>query len=118
MKPNGNIALLVKILLIGGLLVVLAYLFHPDSGWFRLLLNGEPVAEPLAPIAVVPTVLIMLFLTGCLMLLVFFGMGFFILIGALLFSALLIGIFAPFFWPLLVIVFLAALFASIGSNKR
>lgn len=118
MKPKRNIALLVKILLIGGLLMVLAYLFHPDTGLFSVMIDGEPVAEPLARIAAVPTILVMLFATGILIVLAFLGAGLILFIGALLFAAVGIGLVAPFLWPLLVIVIVTIILTSLGRHDN
>jgi hypothetical protein len=116
MKARRKTALIATILLIGGLLIGLAYLFHPDSGPFAVLINGRPVAEPLARIAVLPTLIVLLSIMAFLMLLVFFGVGLLLFAGALLLAVIGIGVVAPFLWPLLVIVLAAVILASLGAK--
>jgi len=118
MKPKRNSSLILKILLVGGFLAILAYLFHPETAFFTLLIDREPVAEPLAPIAAVPTILVMLFVTGILIVLAFFGAGLILFIGVLLFAVVGIGLVAPFLWPLLVIVIVMIILTSFGRHEN
>ncbi|RLA21244.1 MAG: hypothetical protein DRQ62_09640 [Gammaproteobacteria bacterium] len=106
MQQNRNIHLIIKILVIGGFMTSLIYLFHPEIGQFSLVINGEPVADPLIRFAAIPTILAVLLFTGILMVLAFFGIGLLIFIVAFLFMVLAVFIVAPYFWPLLVIIFL------------
>lgn len=110
--------LVLKTLFIGGLLAVFAYLFHPAAGNFSVMINGEPVAEPLVRFAAVPTFFILLFFTLVLMVIAFLGVGFFLFFIFLLFGVAGIVVIAPYFWPILAIVFLTLLLASIGGNNR
>lgn len=118
MQRNRNNHLIIRILLIGGLLASLIYLFHPEAGQFSVMINGEPVADPLVRFAAIPTILAVLFFIGILMVLAFIGVGLLMFLGALLF--LLFGVFivAPYSWPMLVIIFLMIALMSLGENKK
>ncbi len=109
---------IIRILLLGSLIACLVYLFHPAVGSFNLVINGEPVAEPLARFAAIPTLLTVLFFTGLLMLLAFFGVGLMLFAGAFLFVMLGIFVVAPYFWPILVIIFLIIALLSFGDNDH
>ena len=63
------------------MLALLAYFFHPDVGHLSLTINGAPVADPLARVAVLPAILVILLLTGILVALVIFGIGGLLLIS-------------------------------------
>jgi|GEM_PF-212700 len=119
MKSNRNshLLLIIKILLIGSLIAGLIYLFHPAVGQFNLIINGQPIAEPLARLAVIPTLLIVIFFTVLLMIIVFFGLGFMLFTGALLFAILGLFVVAPYAWPVLLLVFLLIALMSISKNK-
>ncbi len=111
--------LIAKIVFIGVLIAILIYLFHPGVGQMSLIINGEPVTEPLVPFAALTTVLLVLGITAVLGLLMFFGVGLLMFIGALFFALFGIVLVAPYFWPVLVIIFLVIGLMSIGSsNKR
>ena len=60
MSQQRNNHLFLKILVLGGLIASLLYFFHPGVGQFSLVINGEPVADPLIRFAAVPTLLITL----------------------------------------------------------
>jgi hypothetical protein len=110
--------LILKIVLFGLALALLAYVFHPAVGHLSLTINGQPVAEPLTRIAAVPVFLAILLLTGILAGLVILGMGTFILIGFALLATLGITVAAPYFWPVLLIVILVLGLASLGGKER
>ena len=110
--------LILKIVLLGLLLALLAYVFHPDGGHVSLTINGEPVTDPLARIAAVPAFLAILLLTGLLAGLVILGMSTFLLIGLVLLGAAGIALAVPTFWPVLVIVILAVSLASLGGREK
>jgi len=114
-KKSG---LILKIVLLGLLLALLAYVFHPDGGHVSLTINGEPVTDPLARIAAVPAFLAILLLTGLLAGLVILGMSTFLLIGLVLLGAAGIALAVPTFWPVLVIVVLAVSLASLGGREK
>ena len=110
--------LILKIVLLGLLLALLSYVFHPDGGHVSLTINGEPVTDPLARIAAVPAFLAILLLTGLLAGLVILGMSTFLLIGLVLLGAAGIALAVPTFWPVLVIVILAVSLASLGGSEK
>jgi hypothetical protein len=114
-KKSG---LILKIVLLGLLLALLAYVFHPEGGHVSLTINGEPVSEPLARIAAIPAFLAILLLTGLLAGLVILGMGTFLLIGLVLLGSAGIALAIPTFWPVLVIVILAVSLASLGGREK
>ena len=58
----------------------------------------------------------MLFFTGILMLLAFFGVGLLIFAGAFLFVMLGIFVIAPYFWPILLIIFLVIALLSVADS--
>lgn len=109
---------IIRILLLGCLIALLVYLFHPAVGSFNLMINGEPVAEPLVRFAAIPALFVVLFFTAILMLLAFFGVGLMVFAGAFLFVMLGIFVVAPYFWPLLLIIFLIIALLSVGDNEQ
>ncbi len=118
MQTNRNSQLLIKILLMGILVVGLIYFFHPDTGQFSIFINGQPVADPLVRLAAIPTILTVLFFTGILMVLAFFGAGLLIFLGVLFFFMMGIFFMAPFSWPLLIIIFLMIVLMSFDNNEK
>jgi len=113
-----NSGLILKIVLLGLLLALLAYMFHPEGGHVSLMINGEPVTDPLARIAAIPAILAILLLTGLLVGLVILGAGAFLLIGLVLLGTVGIALAIPAFWPVLAIVILAVSLASLGGRKK
>jgi hypothetical protein len=109
-----------KVLIVGGLVALLSYFFHPDIGQLSVMINGQPVADPLVHFAAIPTFLVIIGITGALMLLLFLGVGIFLFFGVLFFAFVLCAIIAPYFWPVLVIVFfiIALMAISTNSNKN
>jgi len=110
--------LIFKILVMGGFIAGLVYFFHPGVGQFSLIINGEPVADPLIRFAALPTLLIAIFFTGLLMFLAFLGVGMFMFMAALSFVMLSVVFVAPYFWPIVVIIFLMILLMSFGNDKN
>jgi hypothetical protein len=110
--------LLLKIILVGVLLALLAYAFHPDVGHLSLTINGEPVANPLARVAALPAILVILLLTGALAVLVMLGVGSLLLVALALTGAVGIIIAVPYFWPVLAIVVLAVALASLDGKRN
>ena len=108
--------LILKIVLLGLLLALLAYVFHPDGGHVSLTIDGAPVTDPLARIAAVPAFLAILLLTGILAVLVILGAGTILLIGFVLLGAAGIALAVPTFWPVLIIVILAVSLASLDGK--
>jgi len=117
MQQNRNAHLIIRIFLVGIFITSLIYFFHPETEQFSLIINGEPVADPLVRFAAFPTLLATLLFTGILMVLVYFGVGLLIFLGALLFMIFGVFIVAPFFWPILVIIFLIIVLMSLGNKK-
>jgi hypothetical protein len=115
---RNKTGLVLKIVLLGVLLAVLAYVFHPAVGHLTLTINGEPVADPLARIAALPALLAVLLLTGVLAGLVVVGVGSLLLISLALLGAAGIAIAVPYFWPVLVVVILAVGLASLGGKGK
>lgn len=108
-----------RVFLLGLLLALLAYLFHPGAGHFQVTWNGVPVADPLVRIGAIPAVLVVMVCTGILTLCVFFGVGLILLLVASI--ALILGslFILPYFWPLLLIVLLAVIImASAGGADK
>ena len=118
MSQQKNNHLILKTFVIGGLIAALVYSFHPGVGQFSLSINGEPVADPLVRLAAIPTLLFTMVFTGVLMILAFLGISTFMFIAAFMFVLLGILLVAPYFWPMLVIIFLLILFMSIGETKN
>lgn len=106
MKAQGNHKLISKVLIIGLLIAIGSYFFHPEAGQFSLMWNGEPVAAPWLRFAALPTILVIMFITGLLMVLLFLGVGVFLFFGAVFFALLGLFIIVPFFWPVLLMMFL------------
>jgi hypothetical protein len=108
---NEKSGLILKIVLLGLLLALLAYVFHPVVGHLSLTINGQPVADPMARLAAVPVVL------GILAGLVILGAGTFMLLGLALLGMAGIAVAAPYFWPVLIIVILVVSLASLGGKE-
>ena len=106
MEHQRNHKLMIKVLIVGLVIAVFSYLFHPDVGQFSLMMNGEPVADPLVRFTAIPAFLVIMLITGVLMVLLFFGVGVFIFMAAVFIAALAITVAVPFFWPILLIIFL------------
>lgn len=102
--------------MLGGLIATLVYFFHPDVGQFSLVINGEPIANPIFQFAAIPAFLIVMLFTAVLMFLAFLGVGMFIFMAACIFIMLCILIIAPYFWPILLIIFLVILVISFGNK--
>lgn len=109
---------MVTVLVIGIVMAVLSYLFHPDVGQFSMTVNGEPIPEPFVRFAALPTALLIMLIAGILGLLLFFGVGLLMFFSALLFAILGVAIIAPFFWPVLVIIVLISALTAFGHDKK
>ena len=115
MKHQRNHKLMTKVLILGLVIAIFSYLFHPDVGQFSLMMNGEPVADPLVRFAAIPTFLVVMLITGVLMVLLFLGVGVFLFMAATFIGLLGIAIAVPFFWPILLIIFLIIALMSFKS---
>ncbi|MGZ8191201.1 MAG: hypothetical protein ACXWTS_08220 [Methylococcaceae bacterium] len=96
---------------------VLGYLFHPDVGVFRLIVNGQPVDDPIIGFAAIPGALVIMLISGILAVLLFFGVGIIMFFIALFFTMLGFFLIAPFFWPVLVIIFLMIALLSVSGSR-
>ncbi|MGZ5006768.1 MAG: hypothetical protein ACXWE9_00505 [Methylobacter sp.] len=118
MQQEHNKKLIVKVLLVGAIIAILSYLFHPGVGQLNVMLNGEPVADPLVRFAAVPTFLLIMITTGVLMVLLFLGVGVFMFLCALFVALIGVFIMAPYFWPVLVIILLMIAVVMTGNSKK
>lgn len=114
---NKHKALITKTLAVGFVIAALSYLFHPEVGQLSVMVNGEPIADPLTRFAAIPTFLVIMGLAVSLTLLLFLGVGVFMFFGALFFALTVCLLMAPYFWPLLIVVFLIIALMSYGYEK-
>lgn len=112
MEYQRNKKLMIKVLIVGLVIAILSYLFHPDVGQFSIMINGEPVADPLVRFAAIPAFLVIMLITGVLMGLLFLGVGVFIFMAATFIALLGIAVVVPFFWPILLIIFVIIVLMS------
>jgi hypothetical protein len=103
---------------VGLVVAILSYLFHPGVGQFSIMMNGEPVADPLVRFAAIPTFFLIMLITGVLIGLLFFGVGVFMFMAATFIAIMAIAIAVPFFWPILLIIFLMIVLMSFGNNHK
>jgi hypothetical protein len=115
-KHNKN--LITKVLLVGVIIAILSYLFHPGVGQLSIMINGEPVAEPLVHFAAIPTFLLVMIITGVLTILLFLGVSVFMFLFAIFVALVGIFIMAPYFWPVLVIVLLLTVLMAVGNGNK
>lgn len=118
MEHQRNNKLMTKVLIAGLVIAIFSYLFHPDVGQFSIMMNGEPVADPLVRFAAIPTFLVIMLITGVLMMLLFLGVGVFIFMAATFIALLGIAVAVPFFWPILLIIFLIIALMSFSHNHK
>jgi len=112
---------MVRALIVGAVIAILSYLFHPGFGQLSVLsviINGEPVAEPLVPFAAGSTFLLIMIITGTLMVLLFLGVGVFVFLFAMLVALIGIFIMAPYFWPVLIIALLVITLMTVGNGNK
>jgi len=118
MRRTHNKKLIIKVLIVGAIIAVLSYLFHPGVGQLSVMLNGEPVAEPLVRFAAVPTFLLVMIITGVLIVLLFLGVGVFMFLGAMFVALIGVFIMAPYFWPILVVMVLMIALMTMGNEDK
>ena len=106
MEQQRNHKLITKVLIAGLVIALLSYLFHPDVGHFSIMMNGQPVADPLVRFAAIPSLIVIMLFTGALMVMLFLGVGMFLFTAALFIGFLGLAFAVPFFWPILLIIFL------------
>ena len=118
MEHQRKNKLMTKVLMVGLVIAILSYLFHPDVGQFSIMMNGQPVAEPLVRFAAIPTFLVIIFITVVLMVLLFVGVGVFLFMAAIFVAFAGIAVVEPFFWPILLIIFLIIALTSFGREDK
>jgi len=118
MQQKHNKKLIIKVLAVGAAIAILSYLFHPNVGQLSVMLNGEPVADPLVRFAAGPTFLLIMMITGVLTVLLFLGVGVFMFLFAMFVALLGVFIMAPYFWPVLVIILLVIVLTAVGNGKN
>jgi hypothetical protein len=118
MEHQRNNKLMIKVLIVGLVIAMLSYLFHPDIGQFSIMMNGEPVADPLVRFAAIPTFLVIMLITGILIVLLFLGVGVFIFMAATFIALLAMAIAVPFFWPILLIIFLIIALTAFSNMDK
>lgn len=118
MQQKHNNGLIVKVLIVGAIIAILSYLFHPGVGQLSIMINGEPVAESLVHFAAIPTFLVIMIITGVLTILLFLGVGVFMFLLAMFVAVIGIFIMAPYFWPVLVIVLLMIALMTVGNGNK
>ena len=118
MEHQRKNKLMTKVLMVGLVIAILSYLFHPDVGQFTIMMNGQPVAEPLVRFAAIPTFLVVIFITVVLMVLLFVGVGVFLFMAAIFLAFAGIAVVEPFFWPILLIIFLIIALTSFGRDDK
>ena len=116
MEKQRNHKLITKVLMAGLVIALLSYLFHPDVGHFSIMMNGQPVADPLVRFAAIPSLIVIMLFTGALMVMLFLGVGMFIFTAALFIGFIGLAFAEPFFWPVLLIIFLVIALMSLRHN--
>ena len=116
MEKQRNHKLITKVLMAGLVIALLSYLFHPDVGHFSIIMNGQPVADPLIRFAAIPSLIVIMLFTGALMVMLFLGVGMFIFTAALFIGFIGLAFAEPFFWPVLLIIFLVIALMSLRHN--
>jgi len=116
MEQQRNHKLITKVLMAGLVIALLRYLFHPDAGHFSIMMNGQPVADPLVRFAAIPSLIVIMLFTAALMVMLFLGVGMFIFTAALFIGFIGLAFAEPFFWPVLLIIFLVIALMSLRHN--
>ncbi len=118
MEHKRNTTLITKVLIVGVAVAILSYLFHPEVGQLSVLVNGKPIAGPLVHFAAIPTFLLVMGLSITLTILLFMGVGMFMFLGTLFFALTVFIVMAPYFWPVLVLIFLVIALMSFGHERN
>jgi hypothetical protein len=118
MENQRKNKLMTKVFVIGLVVAILSYLFHPEVGQFSITMNGEPVADPLVHFAAIPSFLVIMLITVVLMVMLFVGVGVFLFIAALFIAFSALAVAEPFFWPILLIIFLIIVLMSFSHNPK
>ena len=118
MQQKRNKKLIAKVLIVGAVIAILSYLFHPGVEQLNIMLNGDPVTDPLVSFTAIPIFLLIMIITGVLMVLLFLGVGVFMFLFAMLVALVGVFIMAPYFWPVLVIVLLLITLMTVGNDNE
>ncbi len=95
----------------------MVYLFHPDTGQFSLIVNGEPVTNPFIQLAAIPSLIVVLVFALIIALLVFMGVGLYVFFGVVFFAFFGVFMLSPYTWPLLLTVFVIIIVVSTGNTN-
>jgi energy-converting hydrogenase Eha subunit A len=118
MESKRNKRLVIRVFIIGLAIAMLSYLFHPEIGQLSVMVNGEPIADPMVRFAAVPTFLIIMGLAVILTVLLFFGIGLFMFLGAGFIALMACVLMAPYIWPVLLIIFLIIALMSFTHDYK
>lgn len=98
--------LITTVFVMGVIVAILSYLFHPDVGFFKLIVNGQPINNAILGFAALPSALAVIVISGVLAVLLFEGVSLVLFWIALFFALFAVFLVAPFFWPVLIVIFL------------
>lgn len=118
MRHEHNNKLIAKALVIGALIALLSVLFHPEMDALSLTINGQPISEPIAQLAVLPTFLLIMGLVVILTTLLFMGVGILLFFGVSIIALMACIMLAPYLWPMLLIIFLVIAVMSFSHSKK
>lgn len=118
METKRNTKLIIKVLAVGMVIAILGYLFHPEVGQLSMMLNGQPITDTLVRLAAIPTFLAIMGLTGILAVLLFLGVGVFMFLVFLFVALTIFIVIAPYFSPVLVIIFLIIVLMSFSHDEH
>jgi hypothetical protein len=116
-KHNTSL-IIIKVLLIGIIIAVLSYLFHPEVGQLSVMVDGQPIADPIVRFAAVPTFLMIIGCTVILTILLFLGIGVFVFLGTIALALLFCMVIAHYFWPVLAIIALIIILTSFNHTPK
>lgn len=115
MKTHNH-PLITTVFVMGIIIALFSYLFHPDVGVLTLMVNGQPMDNAFIRFAAIPGALVILLICGILVALLLFGVGVMMFLAALFIGLLGVFLIAPFFWPFLVVIFV--LFALMSPHSH
>jgi hypothetical protein len=107
--------LITTVFIMGIMIALLSYLFHPDVGVFKLIVNGQPMNDAAIRFAAIPSALAIIAISAILAVLLCLGIGMVVFLVALFLALFGIFLIAPFFWPILIVIFL--MFALLSPHK-
>jgi hypothetical protein len=118
MEYKRNKKLITKVLTVGAVIAVLSYLFHPEVGQLSVMVNGQPIPDPLVRFAAIPTFLVVMGFTLTLTILLFMGIGVFVFLSAIFVALVVCFVMASYFWPVLAIIFLIIALTSFSHEDK